>query len=160
MRHVRSSDELSAPNPLCFSFRPPPASLVFEVLEFLRKILPLQRVEDFVRANIQSHVGPIVIVATDCDGVHNFPTGKVGNNLLQAFDDARMQKREIMNPDLDLWIAPIITEDGVIAKARLEVWPAELLHQTVYATVQAFELFKPLLMKPLFVNCHLGPHSF
>ena len=60
-----------------------PAAFIFQVLKLFRKILPLQTVDDLVRSNIQSHIGPIVIVAADGHDHDNFPTGKIGNNPLQ-----------------------------------------------------------------------------
>ena len=58
-------------------------------LKFFWKILPLQAVDNFVRADVKTHIWPIV--AVDRDRNLNLPTWKFFDEPLQLTDDGRPQ---------------------------------------------------------------------
>jgi hypothetical protein len=64
----------------------PSGSLICEILELRRKILPLQVVHNFVRANGNAHIGP-VLVTSQRDHEIDLPAWVLPSQILKDVDD-------------------------------------------------------------------------
>lgn len=134
--------------------RPAPSALVRNVLEFFWKILPLQAVDNFVRADVNTHIWPIV--AVDRDRNLNLPTWKFFDEPLQFTDDGRPQNFQVAGEHNDLRISAIISMNRIIAirLARKVVGPTKAFKQLFNLRIKPFEYFSLLTITNMLINAN------
>ena len=103
-----------------------------EILKFLGKILTLQIVDNFIRANGYAHIGPILMASRRHHEI-DLPSGKILDEILKRTHHRRSQKPQIIDEHDNLRIFGIITVHRIVAPrlSRQIVRPPEALEQFI-----------------------------
>jgi hypothetical protein len=113
------------------------SALVSDPLVLRRKILALQFIDDFVRSNGQTHVGPRISFLFKVQGYNDFPSGKIRERVLQQFHNRRSKQIEIVDVQLVLSGAPIIADNPVV-RMPAPVFPAKFVKCVLKSGIQYF----------------------